>query len=373
MQTHRIGEAVREVAPWAPDWLIAICLVAAALALALGLHASLVALVRRRLTALDKFWRSLVVRSEGPGRLALIIFALGWAAHVAPLSDGFEAGFRRLLFMAFVGLIGWTALIAVDIAVSLYLRRLLQNEADNLQTRKHLTQVRILQRSADTLIIVLSIGAALVAVPGVRQLGVSLLAAGGAAGIIVGLALQPILSNMMAGVQIAFAQPIRIGDAVKVENQFGHVEEITGAYVIIRLWDLRRLVVPLKYFLEKPFENWTRQTSDLIGEVELQVDYRVPIAALREELMRILEASPVWDRRVGKLQAVNSLENVMVLRALVSAEDASRLADLRFDVRERMITYLQRHFPEALPRKGPEFHSEGGTQAETQGPAPSDD
>jgi small-conductance mechanosensitive channel len=323
-----------------------------------------VAWVRKRLTSMDTFWRSLVLRSKGPARLALIVAALTWAAHVAPIEDSYEANLRRLLFMAFVAMVGWTAIMAVDIAGSLYLRRLRLNQADNLQARKHLTQMRILQRSADTMIVVLSVGVALVAVPGVRQLGVSLLAAGGAAGIIVGLALQPILSNMMAGVQIAFAQPIRIDDAVKVEGQFGHVEEITGTYVVIKLWDLRRLVVPLKYFLEKPFENWTRQTSELIGEVELMVDYRVPVATLREELERILAASQVWDQRVGKLQVTASGENVMTVRALVSAPSASQLADLRFDVRERMITFLQGSFPDALPRKGVEFHTEAAPVAE---------
>lgn len=365
MNSPTIGDGLRQVAPWAPNWLIALLLVAAALGVALGLHAVGVSIVRRRLTGLDTFWRSLLVRSQGPARLALIVAALAWAAHVAPISDGYETNLRRLLFMTFVGLLGWTAIMAVEISGSLYLRRLQLNVADNLQARKHLTQMRILQRSADTLIIVVSVGVALVAVPGVRQLGVSLLAAGGAAGIIVGLALQPILSNMMAGVQIAFAQPIRIDDAVKVEGQFGHVEEITGTYVVIKLWDLRRLVVPLKYFLEKPFENWTRQTSELIGEVELQVDYRVPIAALREELVRILGASDVWDKRVGKLQVTGALENTMVVRALLSAANAGQLADLRFSVREQMITFLQQAYPDALPRKGVEFASAAPDDPET--------
>ncbi|WP_091740339.1 mechanosensitive ion channel family protein [Phenylobacterium immobile] len=357
MNSHRIGEALRGYAPWAPDWLVTLLLVAVALSIALGLHRLVVSLARKRLTGLDTFWRSLVVRSEGPARLALIVAALTWAAHVAPLSDGYETNLKRLLFITFVGLLGWTGVMAVEIAGDLYLRRLRLDDADNLQARKHLTQMRILQRSADTMIIVISAGVALVAVPGVRQLGVSLLAAGGAAGIIVGLALQPILSNMMAGVQIAFTQPIRIDDAVKVEGQFGHVEEITSAYVVIKLWDLRRLVVPLKYFLEKPFENWTRQTSELIGEVELMVDYRVPVAELREELARILGASQVWDKRIGKLQVTAAGENVMTVRALVSAANASQLADLRFDVREKMITFLQDTIPDALPRKGVEFHA----------------
>jgi small-conductance mechanosensitive channel len=212
------------------------------------------------------------------------------------------------------------------------------------------------------------VGLALTTLPGVRQLGVSLLAAGGAAGIILGLALQPILSNLMAGVQIAFTQPIRIDDAVTLEGQFGHVEEINATYVVVRLWDLRRLVVPLKYFLEKPFENWTRESSELIGEVLLTVDYRLPIATLRDHLMHTLDASPLWDRKVGKLQVTEANENAMVLRCLVSARNARELGDLRLEIREEMIRYLQANFFDALHRVGVEY-----TQAGPPAPSPGSD
>lgn len=186
-------------------------------------------------------------------------------------------------------------------------------------------------------------------IPGVRQLGVSLLAAGGAAGIIVGLALQPVLSNLLAGVQIALTQPIRIDDAVIVEGEWGNVEEITSTYVVIRIWDLRRLIVPLKYFLEKPFQNWTRESADMLGVVMLYVDYHVPVEAIRGKLKEILEASPHWDRKVSVVQVTDLKERTVEVRILASAAAAGAAFDLRCEIRERMIEWLREEHPEALP------------------------
>ncbi|MDB5452083.1 MAG: Small-conductance mechanosensitive channel [Caulobacteraceae bacterium] len=347
--------ALQTYFPWAPAWLVSLILVAAALAVALGAYQLILRLVRHGLSSRDEFWRALLLRTKGPARLALVILALAWAVDAAPFTPGQAQAVRHGLLMAFIVLCGWAVMTGVNIAASLYMRRFRVDLPDNLLARKHATQIRILQRTAAILVVVVTAAMALMTVPGVRQIGVSLLAAGGAAGIIVGLALQPILSNLMAGFQIAFAQPIRIDDAVVVEGQFGHVEEINATYVVIRLWDLRRLVVPLKTFLEKPFENWTRESSDLLGEVLLSVDYRVPIAALRDQLQAILMASSAWDRKTGKLQVKDSMESFMVIRCLVSASNAPALNDLRFEVRERMIDFLQQEFPQALPRKGIEF------------------
>lgn len=355
MNLDDLGHALQAQFPWAPAWLISLVVVAAALGACLGLYELLVSFVRRRIRNREAFWRSLIVRTRGPGRLVLVIAALDWALDVAPFTVGQARVIRHGLLMAVIVLCGWALLTAVDILAALYMRRFQVDVEDNLAARKHVTQLRILQRAMNTLVIVVTVGLALMTLPGVRQLGVSLLAAGGAAGIIVGLALQPILSNLMAGVQIAFTQPIRIDDAVKVEGQFGHVEEISSTYVVIKLWDLRRLVVPLKYFLEKPFENWTRDSSELIGEVKLTLDYRLPIGALRRQLMSILEVSRAWDRRIGKLQVTDASENVMVVRCLVSARNARDLVELRFEVREKMIEYLQANFFDALHRVGVEF------------------
>jgi small-conductance mechanosensitive channel len=184
----------------------------------------------------------------------------------------------------------------------------------------------------------------------VRHFGTALIASAGLAGIIVGFAAQKSIATLLAGFQIAFTQPIRIDDVVIVESEWGQIEEITLTYVVVRLWDLRRLVLPITYFIEKPFQNWTRTSSDLIGSVFLYVDYHVPLAPLRQELQRILDQHPLWDRKVVVLQVTDTKQHTVELRALVSAKDAGTAWDLRCDVREQLITYLQREHPESLPR-----------------------
>jgi small-conductance mechanosensitive channel len=336
--------------PGLPDWSVSIALLAVALAVALFAYELLVRGVRRATRARSPFTRSLIVRTRGPGRLALIILAASWAVHVSPLRDRLAAVVQHALLAAGIVLVGWVVLTAMDIALALHLRKYRLDVADNLLARKHLTQARILRRAASVLVILITAGVALMTVPTVRQIGVSLLAAGGAAGIIVGLALQPILSNMMAGVQIALTQPIRLDDAVLVENEFGNVEEINSAFVVVRLWDLRRMVLPLKYFLEKPFQNWTRESANLLGSVMLYVDYHAPVEALRAKFMEIVGALPLWDHKVAVLQVTDARERVIELRCLVSARNSGQLWDLRCQVREKLIAYLQAEFPETLPR-----------------------
>jgi small-conductance mechanosensitive channel len=184
----------------------------------------------------------------------------------------------------------------------------------------------------------------------VRQYGVSLFASAGAAGIIVGLAARPLLSNLIAGVQIAVTQPIRIEDAVIVENEWGWVEEIASTYVVIRLWDLRRMVVPLAYFIEKPFQNWTREAQSLLGAVLLHVDFAADIARIRRQLSEIVRDSKLWDGSVVNLQVIDAHPKTMELRALVSARNASAAWDLRCEVREKLIAFLQKEMPDALPK-----------------------
>jgi small-conductance mechanosensitive channel len=275
---------------------------------------------------------------------------------IAPFPPGPTALVQHALGVMFIVLVGWAAMTALDIGAALYMRRYRTDAADNLLARKHLTQVRILRRALSVLVLLVTAGVALMTIPMVRQVGVSLLAAGGAAGIIVGFALQPLLSNLVAGVQIALTQPIRIDDAVVVEGEWGRIEEITGAYVVIRLWDLRRLIVPLKYFMEKPFQNWTRQTSDLIGAVLLYVDYSTPVDAVRARLKEILEASPLWDRKVMALQVTDARERTMELRCLAGARNSGEAFDLRCEVREKLIAFLQAEYPHALPRDRLDLH-----------------
>lgn len=335
---------------WAPDWAVGLALIAAALALALLAHQLIVRAVGRGLRKSDQFTRSLVVRTRSPGRFALMVAALGWASDVAPISERQAELLQHVLLVAFIVMIGWGLLVAVDIASALYMRRYRIDVADNLQARKHLTQVRVLRRAAGILVILLTAGIALMTIPGVKQVGVSLLAAGGAAGIIVGLSLQPILSNVMAGLQIALTQPIRIEDAVVINGEFGNVEEINSTYVVVRLWDLRRMVVPLKYFLEQPFQNWTRESADLLGTVLLYTDYGVPVDEVRRRFEEVVRASKLWDGKVCAVQVTDARERSLEVRGLVSARNSGELFDLRCEVREKMVAWLQAEHPEALPR-----------------------
>jgi small-conductance mechanosensitive channel len=201
-----------------------------------------------------------------------------------------------------------------------------------------------------TLIVVITLAAALMTFDAVRQYGVSLFASAGIAGIVAGLAARPVLSNLFAGVQLAITQPIRLEDSVLIENEFGQIEEITSTYVVVRLWDLRRLIVPLSYFIEKPFQNWTRQNTALTGTVFINTDYLVPVERVREKFHEIVKASPLWDGKVATLQVTDSKERSLELRAVISATSAGALWDLRCELREKIIAFLQREHPEALPR-----------------------
>jgi small-conductance mechanosensitive channel len=183
-----------------------------------------------------------------------------------------------------------------------------------------------------------------------RRFGASILASAGIAGVILGFAAQRSLASLLAGFQIALTQPIRVDDVAIVEGEFGRIEEITLTYVVVRLWDLRRLVVPISYFIEQPFQNWTRASADLLGAVFLHVDYSVPVDSLRTELTRILKESEHWDGKVNTLQVTDAKEHTLVIRAVASAADASLAWSLRCEVREKLVSYLQREHPHSLPR-----------------------
>jgi small-conductance mechanosensitive channel len=343
----RVGDMVAR----APGWAIDLAAIAAAIVAALLAHAVLMRVLRRSLDARRVFLKSLLAQTQGPTRLALIIFVLNLAASAAPLDESSRANAHHALLIAFIVLVGWIAVIAVHLGGQIYLLRFRLDVEDNLLARKHLTQVRILERTAAILIVVVAAACVLTTFESVRQYGVSLFASAGVAGLVLGLAARPVLSNVFAGVQIAMTQPIRLEDAVIVENEWGWVEEITASYVVIRLWDWRRMVVPLSYFIEKPFQNWTRHSGALIGSVLIYVDYTVPVARIREELNRITARSKLWDRQVVNLQVTDAKEGTVELRALVSAANASAAWDLRCEVREQLIAFLQREYPHALPRR----------------------
>jgi len=238
----------------------------------------------------------------------------------------------------------------LDAAETAVLRQYRLDVADNLEARRIHTQVVVLKKVALAVIGVFTLASALMVFEPVRQLGTSILASAGIAGIIVGFAAQRSIATLLAGLQIAITQPIRLDDVVIVEGEWGQVEDITLTYVMVRIWDLRRLVVPITYFIEQPFQNWTHRSSDILGSVFLHVDYTVPVEAVREELGRILRESAHWDGKVNVLQVTEARERTLELRALASAASASRAWDLRCEVREKLVAFLRERYPETLPR-----------------------
>lgn len=336
--------------PWIPSWLISLMIFLAAFGLALLVHRVAYEIMTRLVAGMDLFWRSLVSRTFGPARFTVITLALAFAASIAPLSDSQTNVIRHVLLLCFIALVAWIAKTALHIWTTVYLRRFKLDAEDNLLARKHVTQTRILRRVCEILIVVVAFSAVLMTFDGVRQYGVSLLASAGAAGLVAGLALQPFLKNVFAGIQLAVTQPIRIDDALLVEGEWGNVEEITSTYVVIRLWDWRRLILPLSYFIEKPFQNWTRENAALIGTVMLYLDYEAPVEEIRSKVQEIALNSKLWDGKVANVQVTDFRQSTMEVRILVSAGSSPRAFDLRCEVREKLIGFLQRDYPQSLPR-----------------------
>lgn len=222
-------------------------------------------------------------------------------------------------------------------------------KADNLKERKIRTQLQFIRRLAISLIIILTACVILLSFNNLRKIGTGLLTGVGVGGIIIGFAAQKSLGNLLAGFQIAFTQPIRIDDVLVVEGEWGRVEEITLTYVVVNIWDQRRLILPINYFVEKPFQNWTRNTADILGTVFLYLDYTVPLDPLRKEFTRLLETNPLWDKRIKVMQVTNATERTMEVRALMSASSSGNAFDLRCDVREGLIKFVQDHYPNCFP------------------------
>jgi small-conductance mechanosensitive channel len=341
--------SVKDLLDWLPDLVVALLILAIAVLFALALHRWARKLFRRAIAGRYPFVFSVFTQTRGLTKAALLILAMMLAVPVVPLPPETAALLARMMAVAVIGLIGWAAIVALHIAADLYLRRFRLDIDDNLLARKHNTQVRVLARTVDVLLIMLTLSAALMTFPAVRQYGVSLFASAGVAGIIAGLAARPVLSNLMAGVQLAMTQPIRLYDAVIVENEYGTIEEITSTYVVVKLWDLRRMIVPLTYFIEKPFQNWTRENSSLIGNVMMYLDYRAPVGIIRQKFRDIVKESKLWDGQTAALQITDFKEGTMELRLLMSARSSGAAFDLRCEVREKLIDFIQHEHPEALP------------------------
>lgn len=293
---------------------------------------------------------AVVKRVREPLRLAVILVALAVVLPAADFDTEIAETLRRCLRIGLAILLGWSGVVGINAAAHWMERKHRLDVDDNLTARRVHTQINILRRIAILMVLLLAAGSVLLSFPAVQAYGVSLFASAGAAGLVLGLAARPILANVIAGIQIALTQPIRIDDVVIVEREWGWIEEITTTYVVVRIWDQRRLVVPLSHFIEKPFENWTRESADIIGAVVWHVDYRAPVDAMRRKLDEILAASKLWDGKVANLQVVESGPATVTVRALMSARTSPRAWDLRCEVREAMLEWLRETHPEALPR-----------------------
>ncbi len=339
-------ETLSNVPSFAPAWAASFVLLASAVIIALLLHAVISTLLRSQ----RPYFNSILRGTKNPARAAFILIALAIAVPAAPLGPEIASVLARLLMLATICLLGWIALTVLQIAASLYLLRFRLDVEDNLLARKHVTQVRLLLRVLDTIVILVTAGFALMTFDAVRQYGVSLFASAGVAGIIAGLAARPVLSNLLAGVQLAVTQPIRLEDAVTVENEYGWVEEITSTYVVVRLWDSRRLILPLSYFIEKPFYNWTRQAAANMGSVMLYLDYAAPVDRIRQKAVELAAESKCMSGRVINVQVTNTSAQAIEVRVLVSSDSAAATSDLCAELREKLIYFLQQEYPEALPR-----------------------
>ena len=345
------------------DWLIRSGLVAV-VAAAVGLVAhAITMLIARHAAPRDphSLGRIAVRRLRGPLGLLLPLLVFALALPVARIPALQSLWVDRPLGVAVIGAVAWLLVRVSSVAEELLNHRFNIQVQDNLLARKARTQIDILHSIVVFVVVVVAFAASLMLFNKVRQFGTSILASAGIAGIIVGLAAQRSLGNVLAGLQLAFSQPFRIDDVVIVEGEWGRIEEITLTYAVVKIWDERRLVLPISYFIEKPFQNWTRVSAELLGTVFLYMDYTVPIEPIRRRLKEILDGTELWDKRVWNVQVTNANERTVEVRALVSARDSSDAWDLRCLVREKLIQFLQERCPEALPRVRAELRRDGGS------------
>ncbi|MGE5569814.1 MAG: mechanosensitive ion channel family protein [Rhodospirillales bacterium] len=306
--------------------------------------------VMRRLIGSAELRASIAGDVYRPSRLILPLMAAIAGIGALPISPETTAELRRLLSLVLIAAFAWLAISVLRRLLTWVTSLSRTGVPDNQSARRIRTQITVLYRIVVFVICLFAASVGLMMFPSIRQIGASLLASAGLAGLVIGLAARPTISNLLAGLQLALAEPIRLDDLVIVEGESGTIEEITTTYVVVRLWDKRRMVVPLSYFIERPFQNWTRHSGELLGTVFIYADYSIPVDEVRAELHRILKDSGLWDGQVWNLQVTNATERAVELRALMSAANSSQAWDLRCLVREKLIDFLQRRYPECLPR-----------------------
>jgi small-conductance mechanosensitive channel len=329
---------------WATIFLIALLAALAAL-----LANVLARTVLRRAARSTVVPRAMLERTGSASALAapLLAMQIVWQAAPDALSHiGTVRHVNGLLLIAAVTALVMSAIGGIAQGV---IQRNPMDVEDNLHARRIETQTRVLSRTAMVLVLIGGASMALMTFPGARQLGASLLASAGVLGIVGGLAAKPVFSNLIAGLQIALSQPLRIDDVLIVKGEYGRVEDITGSYVVLKLWDERRMIVPLQWFIENPFENWTRTGSQIMGTVFLYVDYATPLEPIRAEAKRLVQEASEWDGRVFGVQVTDATDKCLQVRVLVSSASSGKNFDLRCKLREGLVSFLAREYPQALP------------------------
>jgi small-conductance mechanosensitive channel len=298
----------------------------------------------------SSFGDAVIRRTCRPAAYILPLLAILATVPNLALPESWATSVLRVTGLLTIGAIAWTIITTIQLWSDVIVARHRIDVEDNLLARQLGTRVDILTRAAVIIVIIVAVGMELMTFPEVRTIGATLLASAGLVGIVAGLAARPLFENLVAGIQLALTQPIRLDDVVVIETQFGRIEEIHSTYVVVRLWDLRRLVVPLTYFINNPFENWTRRTANLLGEVYVFADWTLDVAALRAEIPKIVARSPLWDKQFQNLQVTEVTERAVQIRALVTARNSGDLFDLRCFVREEIVAYIREHQPHAMPK-----------------------
>ncbi|MDB5662665.1 MAG: rane protein [Sphingomonas bacterium] len=340
-----------------PAWLQPAALLIGALFAALVVHRIAWLVLRRAAGRIQRMPGELTIeRVRAPSRWLLVAMTLAAVEPALDLPARIELVWERVAGLLFPALFGWLVIGALGIFNDAVQAHADISVADNLQARRRRTRASILYRIAVFGILLVAFCMMLMSIPSVRSIGVTLIASAGLAGLAVGAAAQPALKNVIAGIQMAFTEPIRLDDVVVIDGEWGRIEEIRLTFVVVKIWDERRLVVPVSKFLEQSFQNWTRQTSQLLGTAFLHVDPSADVARLRAKLEEVVKANDKWDGRVLGLQVTETFADHLELRALVSAADAGRAFDLRCDVREAMMAFIRDEMPEAIVRQRSDLH-----------------
>ena len=292
----------------------------------------------------------IVRHTSRPVKFLLPTLTFFFSIPLLGLSANLTKFLKHLTGIIIILEVSWLVISLTYVLDDYVMERFRIDKRDNLQERKIHTQLQVFKRIVIFIVTIIALSSILMSFDKVKQFGASILASAGLASLIIGMSAQRIIGNFLAGIQIAITQPIRIDDVVIVEGEWGRIEEITLTYVVVRIWDLRRLVLPISYFIEKPFQNWTRKTADIMGTVYIYADYTIPFEEVRKELYRLLKESPLWDGKVWGLQITGATEHTVELRALMSSEDASKNWDLRCYIREKLIEFIAKKYPQCLPR-----------------------